>query len=355
MFNTKLAYFLQIGALLVFIVITIISRFGDKIPKSDYSFVLMENPEISGWVAWWKEDEGMDLINRHNSQISSISPFCFIVNDSLEVENKCKKLLNKDVVLQYKDAGIKVIPTLGSDIRYEQWTPLLTNDTGIKQLAEYLSTQIADIGADGIDLDIEGIEESDRDRFTRMVEIFNDVFSSRGQHLSVTIHAQDGKNFYKITKGQDIRAIGRLADEVRIMAYDQHGTFSGPGPITSLNWLKDTVNYNLSLIPRDKLVIGLPSYGYIWEQTGYSKGYLYSEFMDYLNKSTEKYYVDRDSSSKELVYKTSLYEGWLSDAFSVIAKINTVRFLGVNRFVIWNLSGIDERLFDHNWTFPDNG
>ena len=63
---------------------------------------------------------------------------------------------------------------------------------------------------------------------------------------------------------QDYAAIGRAADQVRIMAYDYHWPTSPPGPIAPLPWVRSVLKYAKSQIPARKIILGIPLYGYDW-------------------------------------------------------------------------------------------
>jgi len=50
------------------------------------------------------------------------------------------------------------------------------------------------------------------------------------------------------------------------MAYDQHWSTSRPGPVASLSWCKAVLDYSLTVVPPEKLVMGIPLYGRSWKK-----------------------------------------------------------------------------------------
>ena len=48
-----------------------------------------------------------------------------------------------------------------------------------------------------------------------------------------------------------------------------------------------------------------------------------------------------------MVYKGSDFEGWLSDYVSVKQKIDIVKDLGVNKFILWQIGGMDVSFFNY--------
>ena len=49
-----------------------------------------------------------------------------------------------------------------------------------------------------------------------------------------------------------------------IMAYDWHHAGSEPGPVAPITEVQRTIEFAIKSIPRRKLIIGVPLYGYNW-------------------------------------------------------------------------------------------
>jgi spore germination protein YaaH len=48
------------------------------------------------------------------------------------------------------------------------------------------------------------------------------------------------------------------------MTYDQHTTWTVPGPVAGWNWTVANLEYALRIVPPQKLALGIPLYGYHW-------------------------------------------------------------------------------------------
>ncbi len=85
--------------------------------------------------------------------------------------------------------------------------------------------------------------------------------ASRGGRLVVATYAS--------TSGRTIRALGRAADQLFVMAYDYHRPGSTvPGSVAPIrgsraNVARDIARYTAVLGP-DRIILGLPYYGYSW-------------------------------------------------------------------------------------------
>ncbi len=119
---------------------------------------------------------------------------------------------------------------------------------------------------DGIQIDFEAIEKKDGASFITFLRDLKKILP-RGKILSVAVppkrmYTDDPYNY---------AVISRIADRVLVMAYDQHWSTSKPGPVASLSWCREVAAYASGIIPKQKLVIGLPLYGREWRDKGYSR------------------------------------------------------------------------------------
>ena len=127
--------------------------------------------------------------------------------------------------------------------------------------------------ADGVNLDFEYVGTPDDDlvfRFTQLVKDFVDVFHDEipGSYVSVSTYAKSAAD----KKLHDIKRLSSITDSFFIMGYDFFrpvSTYAGPvaplGGAEKYGYdLKTTVADYLKLAPANKLILGLPYYGYDW-------------------------------------------------------------------------------------------
>ena len=130
-----------------------------------------------------------------------------------------------------------------------------------------LVTLIEQYGADGINIDIEGMDSSQRENLVLFIaELAQEV-----PEIVVATPAVDWSNAY------DYEALSQYAS-LFIMGYDYHWSTSDPGPIGPLyggspwsQWsLEHSVNAHLSAAPPERIILGLPLYGRSWPTTNSS-------------------------------------------------------------------------------------
>ncbi|MDP4125325.1 MAG: glycosyl hydrolase family 18 protein [Bacillota bacterium] len=118
----------------------------------------------------------------------------------------------------------------------------------------------------GVHIDFEGVEAPYRIPFLTFLESLRESLHERGLVLTIAIPA---KRTEWEAPGYDFASIGRLCDAITLMTYDEHYSGGSPGPIASLPWMTESLDYAIRYIPNEKLLLGIPVYGYDWsdEQT----------------------------------------------------------------------------------------
>ena len=62
----------------------------------------------------------------------------------------------------------------------------------------------------------------------------------------------------------DLAALAKSVDLICLMTYDQHTRWTMPGPVAGWQWTVDNLDYALQFVPKEKLSLGIPLYGYHW-------------------------------------------------------------------------------------------
>lgn len=129
-------------------------------------------------------------------------------------------------------------------------------------------------GYTGFQFDFENIDWTEHDRLTELVKASADAMHKAGLQLTIaTVPNAPGypgaggfaKWIYTNWRGAyDIAALAKYVDLVCLMTYDQHTRWTVPGPVSGWEWTVDNLNYALKAVPREKLSLGIPLYGYHW-------------------------------------------------------------------------------------------
>ncbi|WP_304943842.1 glycosyl hydrolase family 18 protein, partial [Vallitalea guaymasensis] len=197
-------------------------------------------------------------VNDTEKSLDSISPNYIHINSEGRIETKN---IDTDFIKTIHDEGMKVIPFISN-----HWN----RKAGELALAdmENVTTEIAKIietyNFDGINVDIEGLNEQSRELFTDFIRLLREKLDS-DKKISVSVAA----NPYGSSKGwqgmYDYKSLSSIADYLMIMAYDESYRGSKPGPVASITYVEKSVQYPIDIgVSSEKIVLGIPFYGRIW-------------------------------------------------------------------------------------------
>jgi len=170
-----------------------------------------------------------------------------------------------------------------------------------------LASLVEQYGADGINVDIEGMDATQRNNLNSFVAELKAVVPE----VVVDMPAVDWSDAY------DESTLATLSDGLFIMGYDYHYSGADPRPVdplySSSTWgfyaLNTTVEHYLDLVPRDKLILGLPLYGRDWESVddsipGVATANGVAVFLDDVNSLEQSYtpLFDVASSTSYILY-----------------------------------------------------
>lgn len=126
----------------------------------------------------------------------------------------------------------------------------------------------------GVQFDFEGIKLEDRNLLTAF---FLEASKKLHQHkylVSIAVipketngpfaSEMEKRRFENWSGAYDLKKLQGAMDFITIMAYDQHGQGTLPGPIAGFKWVQQVIKVALKEIPCDKISLGLPSYSGYW-------------------------------------------------------------------------------------------
>jgi spore germination protein len=310
---------------------------------------------ISGNLVFWDQSRGFDVIRANADLFSDISPFWYRVDVDGQVRpytTGSGTSYEDPTILSFLRAnGILVIPTV-ANILNGVWDgalvsriiadPALTS-VNIESLVQLAVTH----GYDGIDLDYEDLSASDRPAFTSFVNQLAVALHANGKLLTVNVYAKTSEpGTWSGPQAQDWWAIGQVADQVRIMTYEYHWSTSGAGPIAPVDWVGDVLAFARTTIPAQKIMQGVPLYGYDWVgQSGLDL--VWEQTMALVNQYGATVQWDAASASPwfEYLAKRTRHTVWFENAASVDAKLQVNVAYDAGGVSFWRLGGQDPEVW----------
>jgi hypothetical protein len=128
-----------------------------------------------------------------------------------------------------------------------------------------------DLDVDGINVDVELLDEADRDAYGAFLRELGAALVEARPRARLSVATEAGVRGV----GNAATAAGAGVDRIFLMGYDYHWSGSGPGAsspvdridgVYDLRWSIDS--YVQAGVPRDRILLGLPLYGMTWRSTG---------------------------------------------------------------------------------------
>ena len=250
--------------------------------------------------------------------------------------------MDQGLASELRAAGVKVLPRLTNIGADGEWFDkglgaFLRNARSAAALRERLLAALAASGADGVNIDVENIQPEDKSAYVDWLSRLTEALHAR--KLSVTVDVPMSN------KAFDYEAIGRIADAVVLMAYDQHWSTSGPGPIASRPWFENGVDQAIQRISADKLIVGVGAYAFDWtegvaaaealtndEALGLAARHDANVEAGEQDVNSHFHYVDEDGLNHDV---------WMLDAVSAWNQYLYARRSGLRGAALWR-TGVEE-------------
>jgi len=352
------------------------------------SFGATAKLEYSAWMPYWRKASSTADILPHLTSFSEVSPFSYTVKENgilvdtskitdepwpsfLSVARAKKVKIIPSILWMDKEAMHKVLKT---------YTLRTAHEKAIMKI-------VTDNNFDGIDIDYENKKAETKKYFSYFLQELQIALHKKNKILVCTIEPRTplDARFKTIPKdiayANDYFALNAYCDRVRIMTYDQaiidlqlnaeKGSLAPYTPVADISWVKKVVTLTNSAIRLNKIVIGVPTYGYEFRVTLDGKWYDYERLRslnhidamalakkvgatpvrNLAGEMSFIYYSPNDivvssattTATSTLMVKPSFRLVWWSDASSIADKISLAKTLGVRGVAVFKIDGGEDR------------
>jgi spore germination protein YaaH len=217
---------------------------------------------------------------------------------------------------------------------------LASDDAQRARAASAIARHAANMHYAGLVLDFEDLGARDLPALLRVVKSITDSAHAHGvSTVAVAIPATD-------TTAYPAKPIVGVADFVMPMLYDQHWSTSGPGPISSPDWVRVSLARRIAEVGASRVVAALPTYGYRWslKKPGPAETVSFAEAKHLAEQAHVP--LERDPASHTLrAIKPGGWEIWVSDAELLTTLTRQAKEAGVQRTALWRVGSEDPSLW----------
>lgn len=136
---------------------------------------------------------------------------------------------------------------------------LLQNPTNSTTLINNIVQLVQGTSFAGVNMDFEMLPSSAGSSYVQFLGTLQQRLHAIGKQLNV-----DLPGVTRAGSAYNYAAIGKVTDGDIIMAYDYSYPGGPPGAIAPIWWVKQVLDYTVSAIPANQVLLGIPMYGYDW-------------------------------------------------------------------------------------------
>lgn len=283
------------------------------------------------------------MIDYYKKSLTSVFIFEFHPTSKGELvkvnENESNKIAWKKHIIPY--ATLTNISKKGFDPNLVH--QLLSNETLRKKLVNNIYTLLDKNDYKGISIDFESLTPEDRDNLNLFIKELSEKLHRTNMEVLMAMPPKEAEHIPQFYDAYDYYTLGKYVDKMFLMTYNWHWPNSSSGPIAPLDEVRKTLQYAVSIVPKSKLLLGIPQYAYDWPITGEKrKGVAYStqNAIKMYKKYESEVYFNQETSSPAFRYTDIIgiqHEVWFEDPRSLLAKFHLVKEFDLAGLGCWHL------------------
>lgn len=223
---------------------------------------------------------------------------------------------------------------------------LLGNPAARTNLAWNILETVRRKGLAGVDFDFEYIPVENKEDYVELVVETRGLLAPEGYFVTVALAPKTSADQPGLLyQGHDYRGMGAAADYVLVMTYEWGYTYGPPMAVSPINQVRRVLDYAVTEIPREKLLMGMPNYGYDWtlpfvqgesraeklsSEEAYWRAQYYGVPVTYDQLAQAPYYSYEDPAGRTHIV-------WYEDERSIRAKLALVEEYDLAGVGYWNI------------------
>lgn len=320
---------------------------------SDSTQERQQEIEIFGYAYGFIRD---DILEESCLYIQELLPFSYGYN----MDGTLIPMNDERLLAEANRFGLRkrmVLTPLDINERFNnQLVVMVLSDTIMREnLINNVLQTMTDKGYQALDIDFEFIPGEFRDAYVAFIAEVRARLNSQGYQVSVAVPPKTSDNQQGLLyEGIDYAGIGNAADTVFLMTYEWGYKFGPPMAIAPIPSVRRVLDYAVSVIPREKIDMGIPNYAYDWPLP-YEREMTEAETIGNAEAIRRAFrygaQIQYDEQSQAPFFNYTLdgveHVVWFEDVRSIAAKYDLIAEYGFRGGGYWNLM----REFRQNWMY----
>jgi spore germination protein YaaH len=292
-----------------------------------------------------KEKDGIKSLEKNADKIDILAPQFYAVSTELKFVGGLGAQLKKVI----KQKEIKVMPLIANTgFRQDVIHNLLLSEKAQNEIIKSLIDEAKKEKYIGWQFDFENISYLDKDLYSAFIEKSATLLHENGLVLSVAAVSRsvnyENTDFFKNWSGAfDYARIAKAVDFISLMTYDDPNSV---GPVASLLYVNEVLDYVKDKISPEKLSLGIPLYNWGWRANPFQKVTAYGTYdgLLYVKKNFQ-----HESGFDEILggawltyfWQNKQYQIWYQDKQSFENKLDVINKNNFKGFSSWVL-GVED-------------
>lgn len=280
-------------------------------------------------VAFWATGVHQSLASLRKSPrvVTSIAPFIY----SIKPDASVKSLPTGSVLPTATKLGIAVMPLFNSPTSESFLSSASLRTQAVSNIAKIMKAG----HYSGLHLDFEPPHTRYAGDLVTFVSALHSTLPSVAIYLDIVPSSGGAYDFTRLTP---------LITGYALMSYDQHSDGGPAGPVAATPWVQSQLAIVLKNVPKNKLLLGLATYGYAWPQGSTSATTLPLSAIPAAAIKASHY--DKTTQEMTATYTVggTTYTAWWESMAGVRTKVQLAKKDGLEGVAVWRL-GYDTPAF----------
>ena len=261
---------------------------------------------------------------------------------------------DEEVIALARSYGVAPIMVLTSitergTFSSELVSQLMQDENLQDQIIESIANTLEQKGYVGVDVDFEYVPAEYASNYAEFIRKLRERLTPSGKQVWVALAPKSsGGQSGLLYEGHNYQALGNEADSVTLMTYEWGYTYGPPQAVAPLNKVREVVEYAVSVIPTEKIMLGTPNYGYNWTLPyvpGTSKAQSLGNVAARDLALEQNVAISFDETAQSPYFRYFVRENgapiehviWFENARSVEATLELVREFGLRGISVWQI------------------
>ena len=294
--------------------------------------------------AYCYEGSNIDNVRSFLDNLTFLSIFSYQVKE----DGTLNKIDDQRFIDEAKKYNVKPVMVITNSKEKGGFSPslarkIISNNEVTNNLFNNILSIIKSKGYYGLNIDFEYVYEKDKDLFINFIKKAADFFED--YYLSISLAPKTSSSQKGLLyEAHDYEKLSKYVNHVILMTYEWGYTYGPSLPVAPFNKVQDVLEYATSVIDKNKIIMGLPNYGYDFKipyiENQKAKSITNPKAIPLAFNNHAQIVHDNVTKTPSFKYKENnqLHEVQFDDPYSIENKLSLIDDLDIAGASIWTAS-----------------